>query len=128
MEESNGVRDHITSFQYNLSEPRKKYRFLALCCQNMLHVSSLFQGLTPPCITFTAWKVSRYEVFLVRMRENTDQKKLRIWTLFTQWLCSRFKIDQIVYTVRKKKVYCWIMFLEFLINPPISTLCMILEL
>ena len=26
----------------------------------------------------------RYEVSSVRMRENTDQKKLRIWTLFTQ--------------------------------------------
>ena len=25
------------------------------------------------------------EFFLVRMRENTDLKKLRIWTLFTQW-------------------------------------------
>ena len=23
--------------------------------------------------------------FSVRIRENTDQKKLRIWTLFTQW-------------------------------------------
>ena len=53
----------------------------------------------------TAWKVSKYEVFSVhifphsdwvpknlhispysvRMRENTEQKKLRIWTLFTQW-------------------------------------------
>ena len=33
----------------------------------------------------TAWKVSKYGVFSypysVRMRENTDQKKLRIWTL-----------------------------------------------
>ena len=25
----------------------------------------------------------RYEVSSVRMRENTDQKKLRIWTLFS---------------------------------------------
>ena len=53
----------------------------------------------------TAWKVSKYGVFSgsyfpafvlnterycispysVRMRENPDQKKLRIWTLFTQW-------------------------------------------
>ena len=56
----------------------------------------------------TAWKVSEYGVFScpffpafglntegywilrvspysVRMWENTDQKKLRIWTLFTQW-------------------------------------------
>ena len=36
---------------------------------------------------FTAWKASKYGVFSglysVRMRENTDQKKLRIWTLFT---------------------------------------------
>ena len=23
--------------------------------------------------------------YSVRMRENTDQKKLRIWTFFTQW-------------------------------------------
>ena len=51
----------------------------------------------------TAWKVSKYGVFSVpyfpafelntgispysvRMRENTDQKKLRIWTPFTQWV------------------------------------------
>ena len=39
----------------------------------------------------TAWKMSKYGVFLqskspysVRIQENTDQKKLRIWTLFTQ--------------------------------------------
>ena len=43
----------------------------------------------------TVWKVSKYEVFLlckcpysVRIRENTDQKKLRIWTLFTHNLAS----------------------------------------
>ena len=39
--------------------------------------------------SFTAWKMSKYGVFSgpysVRMWENTDQKKLRIWTLFTQW-------------------------------------------
>ena len=48
----------------------------------------------------TAWKVSKCGVFLVHifwhlewvslriqsiMQENRDQKKLRIWTLFTQW-------------------------------------------
>ena len=56
-------------------------------------------------IQYTAWKVSKYGVFFwsvfpciwneygdlrskspysVRIQENTDQKKLRIWTLFTQ--------------------------------------------
>ena len=40
----------------------------------------------------TVWKVSKYGVFSgpyfppysVQMQENTDQKKLRIWALFTQ--------------------------------------------
>ena len=36
---------------------------------------------------YTVWKVSKYGVFSgpysVRMRENADQKNLRIWTLFT---------------------------------------------
>ena len=67
----------------------------------------------------TAWKVSKYGVlsgpyfptfglnterylritpYSVRMRENTDQKKLRIWTLFTQWClwclwCKNTKIS-----------------------------------
>ena len=42
------------------------------------------------CLTLTAWKVSKYGVFsgsyLVWIQENTDQKKLRVWTLFTQCL------------------------------------------
>ena len=80
-------------------------------------------------LVYTAWKVSKYEVFSgpfylvfglnteiytvfflvhiflnsdwirrrskslysIRMQENTDQKKLRIWTLFRQWyeLCKQ---------------------------------------
>ena len=32
------------------------------------------------------WSISRYSV---QMRENTDQKKLRIWTHFTQWSCIK---------------------------------------
>ena len=35
-------------------------------------------------------KCPNTEFFLARMRENTDQKKLRIWTLFTQ--CQMPKI------------------------------------
>ena len=42
----------------------------------------------------TAWKVSRHGVlsgpYSVRMRENTDQKKLRIWTLFTQCVAKHY--------------------------------------
>ena len=37
----------------------------------------------------TAWKVSKYRDFSgpysARKQKNTDQKKLGIWTLFTQW-------------------------------------------
>ena len=31
-------------------------------------------------------EILRFSPYSVRMWENTDQKKLRIWTLFTQWL------------------------------------------
>ena len=46
---------------------------------------------------YTAWKVSKYGVFSgpyfsVRMRENKDQKKLRICTLFKQ--CYRYQYIQ----------------------------------
>ena len=44
----------------------------------------------------TAWKVYKYGVFLVRIflysvqiQETTDQKKLRVWTFFTQWNAVR---------------------------------------
>ena len=60
--------------------------------------------------TFTAWKMSKYGVFYgpyfpvfglnteicfvnsVQIQENTDQKKLRIWTLLTQWFILKLSI------------------------------------
>ena len=33
-------------------------------------------------------EILRISPYSVRMQENTDQKKLRIWTLFTQWRIS----------------------------------------
>ena len=52
------------------------------------------------CIRDTAWKVSKYGVFSgpyfpvfsrnAEIWENTDQKKLHIWTLFRQWEGTRF--------------------------------------
>ena len=45
-----------------------------------------------------AWKVSKNGVFsgpyLVRMLENTDQKKLSIWALFTQWLTGNLSLRE----------------------------------
>ena len=32
-------------------------------------------------------EILRISPYSVRMRENTDQKILRIWTLFTEWIC-----------------------------------------
>ena len=60
--------------------------------------------LNTPLLFCTAWKESKYGVFSgpylpafglntetysVWMQENTDQKKLRIWTLFEQCCCLR---------------------------------------
>ena len=64
---------------------------------------------------FTTWKVSKYGVFSgpyflysVRIQENTDQKKLRNWALFTQWLVLRygdnFKLMEITYFWKNKTI------------------------
>ena len=53
---------------------------LTICGHNAITLTSS---------TKPSWKVFQYGIFSgpcsVRMRENTGQKKLRIWTLFTQW-------------------------------------------
>ena len=81
-----------------------KIHFFAFSLSLFLYIHKKQQKL---CCASTAWKVSKYGVFSgpyfpafelnterysslripysVRMRENTDQKKLRIRTLFTQW-------------------------------------------
>ena len=57
-----------------------------MCCENvLLHISP----------------------YSVRMRENTDQKNLRIWTLFTQCHC------QCVCKIPKEQNVCWKMIQQF---------------
>ena len=43
--------------------------------------------------------------YSVQIRENTDQKKLRIWTLFTQW--GNCKLRWWHSTVHNKDDHCW---------------------
>ena len=51
----------------------------------------------------TTWKVSKYGVFSgpysVRIWENTEQKKLRIWKLFMQWSCQTLVMKNLEYQV-----------------------------
>ena len=65
--------------------------FLSHCVKSV-HIRSFFWSV------FSRIQTEYKEILgisphLVRMRENTDQKKLRIWTLFTQhykpWLFSK---------------------------------------
>ena len=44
-------------------------------------------------------KCPNTEFFLVRMRENTDHKKLRIWTLFMQCKHRFLQYDGILYNI-----------------------------
>ena len=78
-----------TCKSFSLSKHNQKGKEIAF-------IKEIFREIKNPWIIptgwSTAWKVSKYEVFLVRVflysvriQENTDQKKLRIWTLFTQW-------------------------------------------
>ena len=53
-----------------------------------MHFCKIWQDHVTDDLTLR--EVFKYGVFSVpysaRMQENTDQKKLHIWTLFTQWL------------------------------------------
>ena len=54
---------------------------------NPLWISGFFHGwsLREKCPN-TEFFLVRIFPYSVRKRENTNQKKLRIWTLFTQWV------------------------------------------
>ena len=66
----------------------------------------------------TAWKVSKYVVFsdpyflIFRLNTgNTDQKRLRIWTLFTQWCIQYiqkqfFRLFASSFKIRCPEVFC----------------------
>ena len=92
----------------------------------------------------TAWKVSKYGVFLfriflysVRIQENTEQRKLRIWTLFMQgvfltnklsymsnhphWACVTLNSDNIS-KIKKKKSSS--MSLAFVVTHPLLSYCL----
>ena len=53
----------------------------------------LFSSSFSSCLTLRE-KCPNTEIFLVRMRENADQKNLRIWTFFTQ--SHRMNTDTLV--------------------------------
>ena len=61
-------------------------------------------------VTLTAWKVSKYVVFsgpyFPAFGLNTDQKKLRIWTLFTQSLNQHEIISQTDSNLKVNTYFC----------------------
>ena len=78
-------------------------------CHPALLIIVVFSGQMTPALCFKSYekqcgKCLNTVFFLVRMRENTDQKKLLIWTLFMQWevpfsTCSS-KFDKFISTTR----------------------------
>ena len=52
-------------------------------CLKSVQIRSFFWSVFS-CIRTEYGEILRISPYSVRMRENTDQKKLRIWTLFTQ--------------------------------------------
>ena len=57
----------------------------------LLNIHESFLLMVESGICLTLWTMTLIQLrplrvkCSVRMRENTDQKKIRIWTLFTQW-------------------------------------------
>ena len=78
-------------FSIKISEKFSTY-FIFLCSHKV-------RKYLPRILVSLLWKFPNAEFFLVRiflylvrMRENTDQKKLRIWTLSTQCMRAGFSV------------------------------------
>ena len=94
------TQPNIFFYEGHHGDPISVYEYM-LCLEFLFILVKNDPNITG---TDTVWKESKYGVFLVRvflysyyigdllskspysvqMQENTDQKKLRIWTLFTQ--------------------------------------------
>ena len=66
---------------FNIFSTQKRSHSLCKECPNMMFFLSVFSRI------WTEYgNLGSKSPYSVQIRENTDQKKLRIWTLFTQWL------------------------------------------
>ena len=62
-------------------------RFSNLDCVKSIQIRSYFWSVFS-CIWTECGEIWSISLYSVRIQENTDQKKLRIWTRFTQWYCT----------------------------------------
>ena len=65
-------------------------------------------------------EIRRISPYSVRMRENTDQEKLRIWTLSTQWVASQIKFLMLFLMLYEKKKLFRINFVDWKTNDIIT--------
>ena len=65
-------------------------------------------------------EIRRISPYSVRMRENTDQEKLRIWTLSTQWVASQIKFLMLFLMLHEKKKLFRINFVDWKTNDIIT--------
>ena len=75
-------------------------------CVKSVQIRSFFWSVFS-CIRTEYGHLLRKSPYSVQAQENTDQKKLRIWTAFTQWFScvkKRVLLKLVVFTVMKKQV------------------------
>ena len=80
-------RDYI--FEFSLWKCSKWYKipsgyYYREHCVKSVHVRSFFWSVFT-CIRTEYGDLLRKSLYSVRIQENTDHKKLHIWTLFTHW-------------------------------------------
>ena len=66
------------------------------------HENSSFRKLAEKTCPNTEFFLVRIVLYSVRIQENTEQKKLRIWTLFTPWWIYRVNCDHYCYFTAQK--------------------------
>ena len=77
------LRFALSSYYWRVSEYQIQYFWYKYCLKSVQIRS--FSGPFFFCIRTEYGEMRSISPYSVRVRENTDQKKLRIWTIFTRW-------------------------------------------
>ena len=85
------IQYFLTELPNNLYSKMFNKRLLLMkgYCVKSVQIRNFFLLCIFPHSDWSISPIRNISPYSIRMRENTDQKKLRIWTLFTQWVLER---------------------------------------
>ena len=94
------VRREYSNLNQNLSNCLRRYNLFSCHCMKSVQIRRFFWSVFSRIWTEYG-EIRSISSYSVQMRENTDQKKHRIWTLFTQCANNRSSTEKMTKNFQK---------------------------